>query len=126
MTDAELFVRGPIVQDFFPRRTICDTRFQVSKRKLNFILEQHFQRDSDHYSAVTFYLSLSRFCHLRTGIWDLAMWHAPRTLMMQALRAVVRKATVHLCSLQKQKRSHGDKKGTKDGDKQDSDRRGRE
>lgn len=126
MTDAELFVRGPIVQDFFPKRTICDTHFQVSKRKLSIILEQHFQKDSDHDKAVTIYLSLSRFCHLRTGIWDLAMWHTPRTLMMRALRAVVRKVTVHLCSLQERDGSHSDKKGTRDGDKQHSDRRGRE
>lgn len=68
MTDAELFVRGPIVQDFFSQRTICDTCFQVSKRKLSFILEQHFQRGNDHYSVFTNRLSLSRFCHLRMGI----------------------------------------------------------
>lgn len=67
-------------------------------------------------------LSFEQILPSKDGHCDLAMWHTPE-FSGCGFRAVVRKATVHLCSFQEQEGSHGDKKGTRDGDKQDSDGR---
>lgn len=50
--------------------------FSILKRKLSFMLEQHFPRDSGHQSVFTIYLSLMGWILPSKGTWDLVTWHA--------------------------------------------------